>query len=100
MDNFNNQKPLWYTNKKSILFENIFSFKKQLRSKCQNKRGRNFNAGFSILEMLLWLSFLMIIITGYFSIFKTQNQEINLIIKEFEHGRKKINAERRDSQIL
>lgn len=96
MDNHLLQNSKWRAFQKYILPNGQNVSQRGLQSRLQNKNGRNFNEGFFTIEMLIWISIILLILVGYFSISKVYITEHRELQKEYKDEWNKLDAKRRN----
>jgi hypothetical protein len=72
------------------------SSRRRHNPKLQNKNFGNLDGGFFEIEMLLWISIILLILVGYFSIHKVYRNEHQLVQEEFTNEWNKLNTKRRN----
>lgn len=82
------------TSKECFLLKNKFHIAVKFFIEIRDLNRRNTNGGFISIEMLIWISIILTIFVGYFSIhkvYKTEHQKIN---EEFIYEWNHLNASR------
>ena len=90
------QSSKWRTLQEYLLPEGHYERRRRLQSKLQNQNVRDFNEGFFAIEMLFWISIILLLLMAYFSIHKVYITEHRELQKEYQNEWSKLNAKRRN----
>lgn len=85
-----------HKSKPYLSFKGTTGIKWQLRSGFQNKNRRKGRTGFFEIELLIWLSVIFLILTGFMGIHKAYKKEHIQIKEDFQNEWNKLESKRRN----
>lgn len=96
MDSHSLQKTKWYQAQKFFLPQSRHECKRSHFPRLQDKNRRSGDGGFFEIEMLVWISIILLILVGYFTIHKAYKTEHQLVQEEFTNEWNKLKSKRRN----
>lgn len=96
MDSHPLQKSFWHQTQKLLLPESKYEGIRNHHPQLQDKNSRSFDEGFFEIEMLIWISIILLILVGHFSIHKAYKTEHQLVQEEFTNEWNKLKSKRRN----
>ena len=86
------QDPLWHQGKKGLLSQDSLQSRGSHSPQSQIRNIRNCRRGFFEIEMLIWVSVILLIAQGFLSIHKIYSQEHEQVQEDFQREWDKLNT--------